>query len=86
MFFCNSFVHSFISHVYICFVTLIHRETGGEYVKKLIVKNTSRTKTQKIVYKLPDSKIFSMKFPEPMKLSPGMSAKIDVAFRPVKRV
>jgi len=60
-------------------------ETGGEYVKKITLKNISRTKTQRIKYKLPDSKIFSMKFPEQIKLSPGMSAKIDVTFRPTKR-
>jgi len=59
-------------------------EPGGEYVRSLHVKNVS-TKTLKVKYKLPATKYFSMEFPEPIKLSPGMSATVDVTFRPIKR-
>jgi hypothetical protein len=59
-------------------------EPGGEYVRSLVVKNVS-TKTLKVKYKLPATKYFSMEFPEPIKLSPGMSATVDVTFRPIKR-
>lgn len=59
-------------------------EPGGEYVRSLVVKNVS-TKSLKVKYKLPATKYFSMEFPEPIKLSPGMSATVDVTFRPVKR-
>lgn len=59
-------------------------EPGGEYVRSLLVKNVS-TKTLKVKYKLPATKYFSMEFPEPIKLSPGMSATVDVTFRPIKR-
>jgi hypothetical protein len=46
-------------------------EPGGEYVKKLIVKNVS-TQTVKIKYQIPATKFFSMEFPKMMILSPGM--------------
>ena len=56
---------------------------GGEYIQKLVVRNVS-TKTQKFKYKLPKTKFFSMAFPEAITLSPGMSATIDVVFRPIQ--
>ena len=57
-------------------------EPGGEYVRSLVVKNVS-TKVLKVKYKLPATKYFSMEFPEAIKLSPGMSATVDVTFRPI---
>lgn len=49
-----------------------HWEPGGEHVKNLVVKNVAM-KTQKIKYKLPKSKYFSVDFPETVTLSAGMS-------------
>lgn len=40
-------------------------------------------KTQKIKYKLPKTRYFSLEFPETMTLSAGMSLVIPVTFRPV---
>ena len=57
-------------------------EPGGEYVKKLIVKNVS-TQTVKIKYQIPATKFFSMEFPKMMILSPGMFVAVDVLFRPI---
>ena len=52
-------------------------QPGGEYVRNLIVKNVSQ-QIQKISYRLPASKVFSMGYPVPLKLSPGMSYPIRV--------
>ena len=57
---------------------------GGEYTLNLNMKNVS-TKPLKLKYKLPATKYFSMDFPEPIKLSPGMSFPVKVTFRPVKK-
>ena len=57
---------------------------GGEYTLSLNMKNVS-TKPLKLKYKLPATKYFSMGFPEPIKLSPGMSFPVKVTFRPVKK-
>ena len=59
-------------------------EPGGEYTRSLVVKNVG-VKTLKVKYKLPATKYFSMEFPEPIKLQPGLSATVDVTFRPIKR-
>jgi len=56
---------------------------GGEYVKKLHIKNVGSA-VQSVRYALPASKFFSMDFPEPMKLAPGNGAHIEVRFRPVE--
>jgi len=58
-------------------------EPGGEYVKKLIVKNVS-TQTVKIKYQIPATKFFSMEFPKMIILSPGMFVAVDVLFRPIR--
>jgi cilia- and flagella-associated protein 65 len=58
-------------------------EPGGEFVKKLIVKNVS-TQTVKIKYQIPATKFFSMEFPKMMILSPGMFVAVDVLFRPIR--
>ena len=57
---------------------------GGEYQLNLNMKNVS-TKPLKLKYKLPATKYFSMDFPDPIKLSPGMSFAVKVTFRPVKK-
>ncbi|KAK3287418.1 hypothetical protein CYMTET_5071, partial [Cymbomonas tetramitiformis] len=59
-------------------------EVGGEYTRTLLVKNVS-TQTQKIRYKLPATKCFTMDFPETIKLAPGTNIPIVVTFQPVKR-
>ena len=58
-------------------------DPGGEYVKKLIIKNVS-TQTVKIKYQIPATKFFSMEFPKLMTLSPGMFVAVDVLFRPIR--
>eukprot|EP00741_Cyanophora_paradoxa_P021341 tig00021348_g20600.t1 len=57
-------------------------EPGGEYVKTIIVKNVGK-KMQRIKFKLPSTKFFSMPFPEWIKLGPGMHHSIPVLFRPI---
>lgn len=59
-------------------------EPGGEHVKQLVVKNVVM-KTQKIKYKLPQTRYFSMEFPETITLSAGMSWTIPITFRPVAK-
>lgn len=54
---------------------------GTEYVKHLVVKNVS-TSTVKVKYKQTASKAFSMDFPEPIKLRPGMSVPLKVGGQP----
>lgn len=61
------------------------REIGGEYSKKLLLRNID-TKTQHITYSLPQTKYFSMGFPQTLVLSPGMSYLLDVTFRPIELV
>ncbi|KAJ3162411.1 hypothetical protein HDU86_004891 [Geranomyces michiganensis] len=65
-------------------VHFTHWEPGGEHIKQLIVKNVVM-KTQKIKYKLPQTRYFSMEFPETMTLSAGMNWTIPVTFRPVAK-
>jgi hypothetical protein len=50
---------------------------GTEYIKHLVVKNVS-TSTVTVKYKQTASRAFSMDFPEPIKLRPGMSAPLKV--------
>jgi hypothetical protein len=64
---------------------LITREPGGEHLKQLIVKNVLM-KTQKIRYKLPKTRYFSMEFPKTVTLSAGMSWMIPITFRPLAKV
>lgn len=52
-------------------------QPGTEYVKSLTLKNVS-TNTIKVHYKQTASKTFSMDFPEPFKLRPGMSHALKV--------
>ncbi|KAJ3334134.1 hypothetical protein HDU76_008596 [Blyttiomyces sp. JEL0837] len=65
-------------------VHFMHWEPGGEHVKNLVVKNVVM-KTQKIKYKLPQTRYFSMEFPETQTLSAGMSWTIPITFRPVAK-
>ncbi|KAJ3413734.1 hypothetical protein HDV05_007637 [Chytridiales sp. JEL 0842] len=62
----------------------VFREPGGEHVKHLVVKNVVM-KTQKIKYKLPQTRYFSMEFPETQTLSAGMSWTVPITFRPVAK-
>lgn len=55
---------------------------GGEYQQHIVLKNTGK-KLQSIKYKLPDSKYFSMRFPDPIRLASGNSTTVEVTFRPV---
>ncbi|KAH6577222.1 hypothetical protein BASA60_004157 [Batrachochytrium salamandrivorans] len=59
-------------------------EPGGEHVKYLSIKNVVM-KTQKIKYKLPQTRYFSMEFPETQTLSAGMSWTVPITFRPVAK-
>ncbi|KAI8823829.1 hypothetical protein BJ741DRAFT_634238 [Chytriomyces cf. hyalinus JEL632] len=61
-----------------------HWEPGGEHVQNLVIKNVVM-KTQKIKYKLPKTRFFSMDFPETVTLSAGMSWTIPITFRPVAK-
>ena len=45
---------------------------GGEYTKQLVVKNVSKVAVR-LKYKLPESKFFSMAFPEVIQLEAGLS-------------
>lgn len=54
-------------------------------MKQLIVKNVLM-KTQKIRYKLPKTRYFSMEFPKTVTLSAGMSWMIPITFRPLAKV
>ncbi|KAJ3105560.1 hypothetical protein HDU97_007902 [Phlyctochytrium planicorne] len=65
-------------------VHFTHWEPGGEHLKHLVVKNVVM-KTQKIKYKLPQTRYFSMEFPETQTLSAGMSWTIPITFRPVAK-
>ncbi|KAI8912237.1 hypothetical protein DFJ77DRAFT_542027 [Powellomyces hirtus] len=65
-------------------VHFTHWEPGGEYVKQMTVKNVVM-KTQKIKYKLPQTRYFSMEFPETTTLSAGMNWTVPVTFRPVAK-
>ena len=53
---------------------------GGEYTKQLIVKNVSKVGVR-LKYKLPESKFFSMAFPEMIQLNPGLSMTLQVSAR-----
>jgi len=56
---------------------------GGEYTKALVVKNVSK-QVVKLKYKLPESKFFSMAFPETIKLTAGLSKTLQITFRPLR--
>lgn len=56
---------------------------GGEHVQKILVKNVSN-QTIKFKYELPQTKFFSMDFPELITLSPGTNRTLIISFRPVK--
>ena len=60
-----------------------HWQAGGEYTRTFVVKNVSK-KSQRLKYKLPATKYFSMEFPEPINLSPGMSQTVTITFRPIR--
>ena len=55
---------------------------GGEYKKKLTIKNLG-TKVIKVQYELPETKFFSMDFPQVITLSPGVHVPLEIVFRPI---
>ena len=55
-------------------------EPGGEYTKTVVVKNVS-TKLIKLKYRLPETKYFSMAYPETISLVAGMSKALQAATR-----
>jgi hypothetical protein len=59
-------------------------KVGNEYVKALTIKNIT-TKTQKIKYVLPDSKVFLLDFPHTITLCAGMSTSIPITFIPEEK-
>jgi hypothetical protein len=63
----------------------IQREPGGEYPKKLLLRNVEM-RTKHIKYTLPATKYFGMDFPQIIVLSPGMSTSLEVVFRPIEKV
>jgi len=70
-----------------CAIILIAcRVPGGEYVKKLVIRNTSSSLTQKVTYQTPESKYFYMPFPTPRVLNPGLSFTVEIIFRPIELV
>lgn len=59
---------------------------GGEYTRKILVKNIDRA-SQTIQLAMPThKKIFITPFPEPITLSSGVSHEIAISFRPVEVV
>ena len=52
-------------------------QPGGEYTKQLVVKNVSKNMVR-LKYKLPESKFFSMAFPEVIQLNAGLSTVLQV--------
>lgn len=60
-----------------------HWRPGGEYIQKLLIRNVS-TEVKKLKYKLPSTRYFSLAYPEPIILSPGLFTEVDVVFRPVE--
>jgi len=56
---------------------------GYEQVKELSLQNVSLV-TQKLRVNLPSTQEFDMPYPTIFKLSPGMTKKLPIAFRPVK--
>ena len=63
-------------------ITFRHWTPGGEYPRKLVMKNTHE-KLQVMNYRLPSQKAtFFVEFPEAVTLSSGMSFELVVKFRP----
>ena len=67
-----------------CPDSVVFREwsVGGEYIRKLLLKNT-HDKLQVVHYRQPRQKAtFFVDFPEPVTLSSGMSFELVIRFRP----
>ena len=64
------------THLISYLLVRLHREPGGEYTKKLVIKNVAKT-IQKVKYRLPKSKNFSMAFPETINLTAGLSKTLQ---------
>ncbi|XP_028409059.1 cilia- and flagella-associated protein 65-like [Dendronephthya gigantea] len=59
-------------------------EPGGEYTKQITLKNI-QVKTQKIIYKVPDTRFFTTLYPKPVILTCGTSFTLPVTFRPLEK-
>ena len=59
-------------------------QPGTEYAKTLSIRNVS-AKAVTFTYKLPQSKVFGMDFPEPVQLLPGMAHALRVTFHPLRK-
>jgi hypothetical protein len=66
-------------------VAYIFRTPGGEYIKKLIIKNIS-TSSQRIEYIPPKNPLFFLPYPAPVFLSTGMSSSIEIIYRPLEHI
>jgi len=64
---------------------MISRDIGGDYLKRIVVKNVSN-EVLEVKYELPKSKHFFMGFPETSKICPGVSVNFDIRFRPLEKV
>ena len=53
-------------------------EPGGEYTKTVVVKNVT-TQQIKLKYRLPETKYFSMAYPETISLVPGMQKALQAS-------
>ncbi|XP_041374433.1 cilia- and flagella-associated protein 65-like [Gigantopelta aegis] len=59
-------------------------EPGREYTKNIVLKNV-KVKTEKIRYKVPESRFFTTLYPKPIILSAGTSFTLPVTFRPLEK-
>ena len=58
---------------------------GGEYVGRLCLQNVTG-RSLHLRYSLPCHRVFFMEFPDPLTVPPGMTATLEVRFRPVSYV
>jgi hypothetical protein len=56
---------------------------GGDYLRYICIHNVSN-RMLRISYQLPRSKYFSMEYPDPVDIAPGITYKLLINFRPVQ--
>jgi hypothetical protein len=66
-------------------VVFVDWEPGGEYRKKIVLKNVLH-RAQSVKFVSPKSTLFSLPFPAPVHLSSGLATSIEVTFRPLEAV
>eukprot|EP00795_Rhopilema_esculentum_P013350 gene13350-4200_t len=59
-------------------------QPGGEYTKNITLKNVD-IKAKKLRYKIPTSRFFTTKYPQPIILSSGTSMTLPITFRPLEK-